>query len=88
MISKVMMIASSCGWWILSASSSVKVMASLSIPLVLGDHLESWMFCTTLRYVFFDLEDYPVEVPPMITLISPSGGRDDSSTFLFNSSSL
>ena len=67
---------------------SVNVMASSSIPLVLGDCLESWTFCTTLRYVFFDLEDCPVEIPPIITLISPSGGRDDSSTFPFKFSSL
>ena len=49
---------------------------------------ESWMFYTTFRYVFLDLEDCPVEVPPTITLISPSGGRDCSSTFPFNFSSL
>ena len=66
----------------------MNAMASSSVPLVLGDRPESWMFCTTLRYVFFDLEDYLVEVPPIITLISPSGGRDDSSTFAFNFSSL
>ena len=35
--------------------------------------LESWTFYTTLRYVFLDLEDCLVEVPPMMTLISPSG---------------
>ena len=63
-------------------------MACLSVALVLGDHLESWMFCTTFKYVFLDLEDYPVEVPPMMTLISLSGGRDDSSSFPFNFSSL
>ena len=50
--------------------------------------LESWTFCTTLRYVFLDLEDCPVEVPHMMTLISPSGGRDGFSTFPFNFSSL
>ena len=66
----------------------MNAMASSSVPLVLGDRLKSWMFCTTLRYVFFDLEDYLVEVPPIITLISPSGGRDDSSAFAFNFSSL
>ena len=59
-----------------------------SVPFVLGDCLESWTFCITLRYVFFDLEDRPTEVPPMITLISPSGGCDDSSMFPFNFSSL
>ena len=82
-----MTIASSCGWWILPASSSVNVIAGSSTPLVLGDHPNSWTFCTTLRYVFLDLEDCPVEVPPIITLISPSG-RDDSSTLPFNFSSL
>ena len=85
---KVMIIASSCGWWTLSASSSVNVMACSSVTLVFGDHLESWTFCTTFRYVFLDLEDCPIEVPPMITLISPSGGRDNSSSFPFNFSSL
>ena len=83
-----MTIASSCGWWILSASSSVKEIVGSSIPLVFGDHLESWTFCTTLRYVFFDLEVCQAEVPPMMTLISPNGGYDDSSIFAFNFSSL
>ena len=87
-MSKVMMIASLWGWWILSVSSSVIVMAGSSVPLVLSDYPESWTFCTTLRYVFLDLEDCPVKVPPMITLISPSGGRNDSSTLAFNFSSL
>ena len=86
-MSKVMTIASSCGWWILPASSSMNVIAGLSAPFVLGDRPDSWTFCTTLRYVFLDLEDCPVEVPPIITLISPSGG-DDSSTLPFNFSSL
>ena len=82
-----MTIASSCGWWILLTSSIVNVIASSSTPLVLGDRPDSWTFYTTLRYVFLDLEDCPVEVPPIITLISPSG-RDDSSTLPFNFSSL
>ena len=68
-----MTIASSCGWWILLASSIVNVIAGSSTPLVLGDHPDSWTFYTTLRYVFLDLEDCPVEVSPIITLISPSG---------------
>ena len=63
-------------------------MIGLPVPLVLGDHPESWTFCTTLGYVFLDLEDCLVEVPLIITLISPSEGRDDSSTFPFNFSSL
>ena len=63
-------------------------MACSSVSLVLGDRLESWMFCTTFRYVFLDLDDCLVEVPPMMTLISPSGGLDGSSTFAFNFSSL
>ena len=42
-------------------------------------HLESCTVCTTFKYVFLDLKDCPVKLPPMITLISPSGGRDDSS---------
>ena len=83
-----MKIASSCGWWIFSAFLLVNEIVGSSIPLVLGDRPESWTFCTTLRYVFFDLEDCPVEVPPMITLISPSGGHDDSSIFPFNFSFL
>ena len=44
--------------------------------------------CTTFRYAFFDLDNWPVELPPMITLISPSDGRDDSSIFPFNFLSL
>ena len=83
-----MTIVSSCGWWTLSASSSMNVMAYSSVTLVIKDHPESWTFCTTFKYVFLDLEDCPVEVPPMIILISPSGGRDDSSRFPFNFSSL
>ena len=87
-MSKVMTIASSWGWWILSASSFVKVIAYSSMVLVLGDCPESWTLCTTLKYAFLDLDDWPVELPPMITLISPSGGRDDSSALPFNFSSL
>ena len=71
-----------------SASSSVNVIACSSVSLILGDHPESCTFCTTFRYVFLDLEDFPVEIPPMITLISPSGGHDNSSDFPFNFSSL
>ena len=83
-----MTITSSSGWWTLSTSSSMNVMACSPVTLVLGDCLESWTFYTTLRYVFLDLEDYPVEVPPMMTLISPSGGYDGFSSFPFNFSSL
>ena len=83
-----MTIASSWGWWILLASSSVKVIDYSSIDLALNDRPESWMLCTTFRYAFFDLDNWLVELPPMITLISPSGGRDDSSSFPFNFSSL
>ena len=50
--------------------------------------LNMWITYVLTRYIFFNLEDCPVEVPPIITLISPSGGRDDSSTFAFNFSSL
>ena len=82
-----MTIASSYGWWILLASSSVNVITGSSTPLVLDDHPDSWTFCTALRYVFLDLEDCPVEVPRIITFISPSG-RDDSSTLAFSFSSL
>ena len=83
-----MTIASSCGWWILLASSLVKQIVGSSITLVFGDRLESWTFYTTLRYVFFDLEVCPTEVSSMMTLISPNGGREDSSIFAFNFSSL
>ena len=83
-----MMIASSYGKWTLSAFLSMNVMACSSITLVLRDRPKSWTFCTTFRYVFLDLEDCPVEVPPMISLISPSGGHDDSSNLPFNFSSL
>ena len=87
-IGKAMTIASSYGWWILLASSSMNVMACSFVVLVLGDRLESWMFCTTFRYIFLDLEDCHVEVPPMMTLIFLSGGLDGSSNFSFNLSSL
>ena len=87
-MSKVMKIASSWGWWILSASSPVRVIACSFVVLALGDCPESWTLYTTLRYAFLDLDDWPVELPPMITLISPRGGRDDSSTLPFNFSSL
>ena len=83
-----MTIASSWGWWILSAPSSVNVIACSSVVLALGDRPESWTLCTTLRYAFLDLDDWPIELPPMITLISPSSGRDDSSTLPFNFLSL
>ena len=82
-----MTIASSCGWWSLLASSSVNVMAYSSVVLVLEDRLESWTFCTTFRYVFLDLENCPVKVTPMMTLISPNWGLDGSSNFAFNFSS-
>ena len=65
----------------------MNVMACSSVVLVLGDRPESCTFCITFRYVFLDLEDCLVEVLPMITLISLSGGCDDSSTFRFNFSS-
>ena len=83
-----MTMASSWGWWILLASSSVNVIACSSVGLVFGDRPESWTFYTTFRYAFLDLDNWPSEPPPMITLISPSGDRDDSSTFPFNFSSL
>ena len=87
-MSKVMTIASSCGWWTLSASLPVNVMVYSFVTLILGDRPESWTFCITFRYVFLDLEDCHVKVPPIITLISPSEGRDNSSSFPFNFSSL
>ena len=65
----------------------MKVIACLSVDLVVGDRPESWMLYTTFKYAFLNLDDWPVELPPMITLISPSGGRDDSSIFPFNFSS-
>ena len=80
--------ASSWGWWILSASSSVKVIACSSVDLALGDRPESWTLCTTFKYAFLDLDNWPVELPPIMTLISPSGGRGDSSIFPFSFSSL
>ena len=83
-----MTIASSWGWWILLASLSVKVIACSFVVLALGDRPESWTLCTTLRYAFLDLDDWPAELPPMITLISLSGGHDNSSTLPFNFSSL
>ena len=80
--------ASLWAWWTLLVSSFVNVMACSSVVLILGDCPESCTFCITFRYVFLDLEDFPVEVPLMITLISLSRGRDNSSTFPFNFSSL
>ena len=72
----------------LSVFLSMNVMACSSVTLILGDHPKNWTFCTTFRYVFLDLEDCPIEVPPMMTLISPSKGRDSSFSFPFNFSSL
>ena len=83
-----MTITSSCGWWTLSASSSMNVLTCSFVTLILRDHLESWTFCTTFKYVFLDLEDCPVEVLPIMTLISLNGGRDGSSKFPFNFLSL
>ena len=75
-------------WMMDSASLLVKEIVGLSIPFIFGDRPESWTFCTILRYVFFDLEVCPAKVPLMMTPISPNGGRDDSSIFAFNFSSL
>ena len=67
-----------------------KVVVGLGLELIglpwlpIGGHPESWIFCTTFRCVFLDLEDCPIKVPPIITFISPSGGRDGSSIFPFN----
>ena len=66
----------------------MKVIAYSSVVFALGDRPKSWTLCTTLRYAFLDLEDWPFELPPMITLISQSGGRNDSSALPFNFSSL
>ena len=59
-----------------------------SVDLALGDRPKSWTLCTTFKYAFLDLDYWPVELPPIITLISPSDGRDDSSALPFNFSSL
>ena len=66
----------------------MKVIGCSSVDLVLGDRPKSWTLCTTFKYAFLDLDYWPVELPPMITLISPSGSRDDSSALPFNFSSL
>ena len=87
-MSKVMTIASLWGWWILSVSSSVKVIGCSSVDLALGDRPESWSLYTTFKYAFLDLDDWPVELPPMITLISPSGDHYDFFALPFNFSSL
>ena len=71
-----------------------KVVVGLGLELIglpwlaIGGRPESWIFYTTFRCVFLDLEDYPIEVPPIITFICPSRGRDGSSIFSFNFSSL
>ena len=66
----------------------MNVIACSSVVLSLGNHPESWTLYTTFRYVFLDLDNWPVELPPIITLISPRGGRDDSSAFPLNFLSL
>ena len=66
----------------------MKVIACSSVDFALGDRPESWTLYTTFKYAFLDLDDWPVELPPIITLTSPSGGRDDSSALPFNFSSL
>ena len=83
-----MTIVSSCGWWTITTSLSMNVMVCSSVVLIFEDRPKSWTFCTTFRYVFLDFEDCPVEVSPMMTSISPSGGLDGSSNFAFNFSSL
>ena len=80
--------ASSWGWWTLSTSSSMNVIVCSSVVLVLGNRPESWTFCITFRYVFLDLDDWPIELSSMRTVISPSEGCDNSSAFPFNFSSL
>ena len=66
----------------------MNVIACSSVFLSLDGRPESWTLCTTFRYVFLNLDDWPVELPPIITLISPRGGRDDSSAFPLSFSSL
>ena len=66
----------------------MNVIACSSVVLSLGDRPESSTHCTTFRYAFLDLDDWPVELPPIITLISSRGGRDESSTFPLSFSSL
>ena len=83
-----MAIASSCGWWILLASSTMKVIACSSVDLALSDRPESWTLYTTFKYAFLDLDDWLVELPPIMTLISSRCGHDDSSIFPFSFSSL
>ena len=66
----------------------MNVIACSSVFLSLGGRPESWTLCTTFRYVFLDLDDWLVELSPIITLISSRGGCDDSSTFPLSFSSL
>ena len=66
----------------------MKVICCSSVDLALGDRPESWTLYTTFKYAFLDLDDWPVELPSMITLISPSGGRYDFFALPFNFSSL
>ena len=66
----------------------MKVIGCSSVDFALGDRPESWTLCTTFKYAFLDLDDWLVELSPLITLISPSGGRDDSSALPFSFSSL
>ena len=63
-------------------------MACSSMVFVLEDRPKIWTFCNTFRYVFLDLEDCPVEVPPKMTLISLSGGLYGSSKGEFGSAFL
>ena len=61
----------------------MKVIVGSSVDLALDDRPEIWTLYTTFKYAFLDLDDWPVELPPIMTLISPSVGRDDSSIFPF-----
>jgi len=59
----------------------MKVITYSSAPSILGGCSKSRTFCTTFKYVFLDLDDRLAEIPPTLTLISPSRARDGSSNF-------
>ena len=81
-IDRLMTRALSWGWRSCRVSSSVKLMVGLSTLVILGNRPEIWTLCTICKYVFLSfLEALAIVLPPIITLISPSGALDPSVEF-------
>ena len=68
----VMTSASSWGWWVPLASSSLKEIIWSSKRIFLGGRWMTKMLCTWHAYAFLEVNDIPpIARPPMMVLISP-----------------